>query len=302
MKKSIAVLLCICALAMTAYASEAEPDYIAEYEALYGKAPAASDYASIEQYQAAYDIWISGLVPYTERRFAEWSHQKAEAEAEKAACIAAEKEAEEKTAESELPPKTVESVGSKNDISSDHADTSADIGLPDKYPVGSYISPAGNVYAADGTLLSPGITSAMEPDSAPFPGSDEDDSLLSGELDDPDGISANADVDTLALIAELVSDIATDPAVSTVEDLRPADAPVEVLTGLKALVTSIFGEYTPVTTTAVVSQTVGNDTQQYLIETVAPGAAGVDYEWVAGVLLFAIMLFCLMKLLGGVLK
>ncbi len=53
---------------------------------------------------------------------------------------------------------------------------------------------------------------------------------------------------------------------------------------------------------SVVSQTVGNDTQQYLIETVAPGASGVDYEWVAGVLLFAIMLFCLMKLLGGVLK
>ena len=66
--------------------------------------------------------------------------------------------------------------------------------------------------------------------------------------------------------------------------------------------TSIFGEYTPVTTTSVVSQTVGNDTHQYLVETVAPGAAGVDYEWIAGVLLFAIMLFCLMKLVGGVLK
>ena len=116
------------------------------------------------------------------------------------------------------------------------------------------------------------------------------------------GASADADTDTLAVIAGLVSDIATDPPVSTIEDLRPANPPVEVLTGLKALVTSIFGEYTPITTTSVVSQTVGNDTHQYLVETVAPGAAGVDYEWVASVLLFAIMLFCLMKLLGGVLK
>lgn len=283
---------------MSASASAAEPDYIAEYEAQYGKMPVASDYSSDAEYQAAYNVWLAGFVPYVDMRSAEWSRQKAE----EAARIAAEKEAAEKATEAEPPPKTTESAGSKNDVPSNHADTPADIGLPDKYPVGSYVSPAGNVYAADGTLLSPGTTPAMEPDNALASGSSEDDALSSGELDNPDSVSGNADIDTLALIAELVSGIATDPSVSTVEDLRPADAPVEVLTGLKALVTSIFGEYTPVTTTSVVSQTIGNDTQQYLIETVAPGAAGVDYEWVAGVALFAIMLFCLMKLLGGVLK
>ena len=68
------------------------------------------------------------------------------------------------------------------------------------------------------------------------------------------------------------------------------------------LVSSLFGDYTPVTTTSVVTQTVGLDTYQYLVETVAPGAAGVDYEWLSGVLLFALLLFCFMKLLGGVLK
>lgn len=138
----------------------------------------------------------------------------------------------------------------------------------------------------------------MEPASAP----DEDAALLSDELADPDNLPAVADPDTLAVIAGLVSDIATDPPVWYVEDLRPVDPPAEVLTGLKSLVTSIFGEYTPVTTTSVISETVGNDTYQYLVETVAPGAAGVDYEWVAGVLLFAILLYCFMKLLGGVLK
>ena len=86
------------------------------------------------------------------------------------------------------------------------------------------------------------------------------------------------------------------------EDLRPEESRAEVLDGLKALISSIFGEYTPITTTSVITETVGNDTHQYLVETVASGAAGVDYEWLAGVFLFGILLFCLMKLLGGVLK
>ena len=82
---------------------------------------------------------------------------------------------------------------------------------------------------------------------------------------------------------------------------RYEDIPA-VLSGLKALISSIFGEYTPITTTAVITETVGENVNQYLVETVASGAAGVDYEWLAGVFLFGILLFCLMKLLGGVLK
>ena len=298
MKKCIVALLCACilfTLAVPAFASDSLAHYWEEYR-VYIPAPSREQYSSDEEYSVAYDAWYSGLQGYIE-------------EQEKAR-IVAEKEAAEKAADIAHSPKTIESVGSKttesagskNDVSSSPADASADTGLSDKYPVGSYVSPAGNVYSPDGELLSPGTTPAVVPDNALASGPRENGALLSGELDDPDGISANADVDTLTLIAGFVSDIATDPPVSTIEDLRPADAPVEVLTGLKALVTSIFGEYTPVTTTSVISQTVGNDTQQYLIETVAPGAAGVDYEWVAGVLLFAIMLFCLMKLLGGVLK
>ena len=104
-----------------------------------------------------------------------------------------------------------------------------------------------------------------------------------------------------ALNAPAVSLPETAP-VWYVEDLRPSEAPVEVLDGLKALVTSVFGEYTPITTTSVITETVGSETHQYLVETVAPGAAGVDYEWLAGVFLFGILLFCLMKLLGGVIS
>ena len=89
--------------------------------------------------------------------------------------------------------------------------------------------------------------------------------------------------------------------VYSIAGLRLASDP-SVLSGLKALISSIFGEYTPITTTAVITETVGENVNQYLVETVAPGAAGVDYEWLAGVFLFGILLFCLMKLLGGVLK
>ena len=264
MKKCFAMLLCaciLCALPVTALASEAEPDYIAEYEAQYGKMPVASDYYSDEEYQAADDVWRAGFKPYTERR-----------------------------------TKPNESAGSNHDNTNRPPADSYFTGSD--YPVGSIIDSDGIVWSPDGTRLSP----VREPGTTPATGPDEDGPLLSDVLADPDNLAPVSDVDALVLIAELVSDIATDPSVFTVEDLRPSNPPAEVLTGMKALVTSIFGEYTPVTTTSVVSQTMGNDTQQYLIETVAPGAAGVDYKWVAGVVLFAIMLFCFMKLLGGVLK
>ena len=71
---------------------------------------------------------------------------------------------------------------------------------------------------------------------------------------------------------------------------------------LKNLVVSIFGEYTPVNTTALLTETVDNVTTTTLIDVVAAGAAGVDWEWCAGVFLFGIMLFCLFKLLGGILS
>lgn len=258
MKKCIAAVLCVlCTLSAAAFAAESEPDYIAEYEALCGKQPVADDYFSGEEFQAAYDVWFAGLEAYVSVRHDEWARQRAEAEE------AARKAAEEQTAPVEAAPITpIESAGAKNEI-----DSSVPVspGPAAQYPDRVRVDLAGNIYSLDGRLLSPGTTPAMEPDDAVASGSGEDDAILSGELDNPDGVPVNADVDTLALIAELVSDIAADPSVSTVEDLRPANPPAEVLTGMKALVISIFGEYTPITTTSVVSRTTGNDTQQYLL-------------------------------------
>ena len=191
----------------------------------------------------------------------------------------------------EEPP--VENGGiSNDDTPAPPADDSAD----GKYPVGSYIDAAGNVWSPSGELLSPGEVPSDPPPQADIPAPDE--------LDHPDDSAALevTDPDALAQIAKLVETIAKDPAVWYVQDLRPADPPASAAGGLKSLVTSIFGEYTPVTTTTVITETVDNDTYQFLIETIPEGSAGVDYEWLAGVFLFGILLYCLMRLLGGVLK
>lgn len=93
------------------------------------------------------------------------------------------------------------------------------------------------------------------------------------------------------------------PHVYAVSDQRSfATYSLDIVSGLKALVVSIFGEYTPVMTTIAVTETVDNVTTTTLVDAVASGAAGVDYVWLSGVALFAIILFCALKLLGGVLK
>lgn len=182
-----------------------------------------------------------------------------------------------------LTPET-EREGAKNETAPPPALTvpstvPVDTSPAGEYPAGSYVDPAGNVYSPSGTRLSPEAAEALPVAALPSPASDV--------LDRAD------DGGTVAVEA---------PPVWYVSDLRPADSPVQVPDGLKALVTSIFGEYTPITTTTVITETVGNETRQYLVETVASGSAGVDYEWIAGVVLFAILLFCFMRLLGGVLK
>ena len=164
--------------------------------------------------------------------------------------------------------------------------------------MGSYVDAAGVVWSPDGIRLSanaaPDTVLAADQAQSVVPPSEAALDLAY--------LPAAEDSDTLAVIAGMVSDIAEDEPVWYLDDLRSADAPETVMEGLKSLVTSIFGEYTPVTTTTVVTETVGSETHQYLVEAVAPGAAGVDYEWLASVFLFGILLFCFMKLLGGVLK
>ena len=64
---------------------------------------------------------------------------------------------------------------------------------------------------------------------------------------------------------------------------------------MKEIMKSIFGVYTPVTV-----QQVAADGTTY--EQALTGMAGVDWPYVGGVLLFAIIVYCLFRILGVILK
>lgn len=68
---------------------------------------------------------------------------------------------------------------------------------------------------------------------------------------------------------------------------------------MSAVVTAIFGEYKPRTQTVTdyLSDGTAVTSQQ-----VVPGLAGLDWPWIAGVSLFALVLFSFLKLVGVFLK
>lgn len=68
---------------------------------------------------------------------------------------------------------------------------------------------------------------------------------------------------------------------------------------LSAVVRNLFGSYTPRTqlvTTYYDGQAISVEEQ------IVPGVSGLDWEWITGVVLFLLMLYCLFRLLGGVMK
>lgn len=71
---------------------------------------------------------------------------------------------------------------------------------------------------------------------------------------------------------------------------------------MKDLIVSIFGTYEPVMTThAYVVPGVDGSILE-TVSAVAPGLAGVDWPWVAGVFLFAIVLYSFFRLAGVLLR
>lgn len=68
--------------------------------------------------------------------------------------------------------------------------------------------------------------------------------------------------------------------------------------GLAGLINSIFGEYTPRTyTTSTYIDGEAVETTE-----IVPGLAGLDWSWLCGVALFALMLYSVLRLFGGVLR
>lgn len=69
---------------------------------------------------------------------------------------------------------------------------------------------------------------------------------------------------------------------------------------MKNLIFSLFGAYEPVT---VIEHVWNPLTEEYeLFTRYADGLAGLDWTWIAGVGLFALTLYCVFKLVGGVIK
>ena len=102
--------------------------------------------------------------------------------------------------------------------------------------------------------------------------------------------------------AENVSDVLVPDTGSdsyTTYDLDPpAQSEAEGST-VRDILVSLFGPYTPRTHTVTDHLADGSSVTS---TQAVPGLAGLDYEWLAGVALFSLILFCLFRILGGVLK
>lgn len=94
------------------------------------------------------------------------------------------------------------------------------------------------------------------------------------------------------------------PVTVTVEDNTPVvvmgtDSANSFRTAFASAVVSIFGEYTPLTQTVTTYMADGTAVQsvQYV-----SGVAGLDWVWLASVVLFGIVLYCIFRMIGGILK
>ena len=89
-----------------------------------------------------------------------------------------------------------------------------------------------------------------------------------------------------------------ETAAVTGDSTSNADAAAP-LDGFPAMVVSLFGEYTPKTYSVTTYLSDGSTvtTTEYV-----PGLAGLDWPWLAGVVLFALVLWSFFRLLGGVLR
>lgn len=68
---------------------------------------------------------------------------------------------------------------------------------------------------------------------------------------------------------------------------------------MKALLVTLFGSYTPVTYQVFETLADGSSVAH---DVIASGSAGLDWTWIAGVALFAIVLLSFFKLVGVLLK
>ena len=88
-------------------------------------------------------------------------------------------------------------------------------------------------------------------------------------------------------------------SVSSLDDVASAP-PDGAADTMDQVVVKVLGEYQRRTMTVQEMDTEGNvlaTSTQYV-----PGLAGLDWEWIAGAALFGLMILCVMRTIGGLLK
>lgn len=98
--------------------------------------------------------------------------------------------------------------------------------------------------------------------------------------------------------------VASPDVYVNVEDNTPVvvystDAGYVVRSAFANAIVSIFGEYSPLT--QVVTAYLPDGTAIQNVEYV-PGVAGLDWVWLGSVALFGIVIYCIFRMIGGVLK
>lgn len=128
-----------------------------------------------------------------------------------------------------------------------------------------------------------------------------DDTETSGEeelpVDDPgsDGDSSGSD-DTGTSDVPVVQ-VDTSGSAPTVYNIVETEAVSR--SPLLDAITSLFGEYQP--RTYIVTTYLEDGTAVESAE-IVPGLAGLDYNWLAGVTVFMLSLFCIFRMIGGLSK
>ncbi len=119
--------------------------------------------------------------------------------------------------------------------------------------------------------------------------------------DDTDGVDPVVVIDPATDGSNLPDGLlpASDPAPVTTYQVYSIDGSPNSTGGLAGVIEDLFGTYTPKTQTVSV---IGSDGSTASYEEYVPGVAGMDMEWIAGVVLFALILYCIFRLAGGVFR
>lgn len=89
------------------------------------------------------------------------------------------------------------------------------------------------------------------------------------------------------------------PAVPSGTVTAYEDDTVDADTPLVSAVNALFGRYHP--RTHVVTTYLSDGTTVDTVE-VLPGLAGLDYAWIASVVLFSLALYCIFRMIGGLFR